>query len=72
MSSILSSKSRMFFESMSFSALQSHVSSLLVKIWLCTETTGSKLGEIGKGLKCYLARARCGIQRAHSGPDMNE
>ena len=51
MSSILSSKSQELFESISFSVLQSHVGSLLGKIliWWCAETTGTKLGEIGKG-----------------------
>ena len=72
MNSILSSKSRTLFESMPFSALHSHVSSLLCKIWWCTETTGTKLGDIGKGWKCSLARARCGIQRAYSGVNMHE
>ena len=42
MNSILSSKSRTLFESMPFSAVHSHVSSLLGKIWWCTETTGTK------------------------------
>ena len=69
MSSILSSKSQKRLR-VSFSALQSHVSKLLGKIWRCTEATGTKLGEIGKGWKCSLARARCGIRRVHSGPDI--
>ena len=69
MSSIFNSQSRKLFESMSFSALQSHVSSLLGKMW-CIEATGTKLGEIGNGWKCLLARARCGFQRAYSCPDI--
>lgn len=48
MSSILNSHSRKLFESISFPALQSHVSSLLGKMW-CIEATGSKLGEVAKG-----------------------
>ena len=74
MSSNLSSKSQELFESMSFSVLQSHVSSLLSKILIlwCTETTGTELGEIGKGWKCSLAWPRCGIQRAYSGANIPE
>ena len=47
-SSILNSQSRKRFESITFPALKSYVSSLLGKMW-CIEATGSKLGEVAKG-----------------------